>query len=103
LPLVPRVFAVAAAVFLVGSVALASLLPADMRLDQAIQAWHPSALVRLQAATIANFGHGLWSTLFLPFLGRPVWLIPVCLGILCVGGAVSALTRLPAERTRRRS
>ncbi len=103
LPWVPRVFAILAAVFLVGSVALASLLPADERLDQAIQAWSPDALSRLQAAAIATFGHGFWSTLILPFLSRPVWMIPVCIGILCIGGAVSALTRLPAERTRRRS
>lgn len=90
LPLVPRVFAVAAAVLLVGSVALVALLPPDITLAQALHAISEDMPFRLQSVVVGVLGHGVWSALVAPVLARPVWLMPVCLGIVCVGVAVTA-------------
>jgi hypothetical protein len=103
LPLIPRVFAVLAAVLLVGSVALASLLPADMTLRQAIYALDNDISAGLQRTITASFGRGLWEAIVVPVLERPIWLIPVCLGLICIGGAVTAHTQATPRTKQRRS
>jgi hypothetical protein len=94
LPLVPRVFAVLAAALLVGSVALASLLPPEMSLREALAALDETWPEGLQRAVLASLGIGIWESVVVPVLVRPVWLLPVALGLICVGGAVT--THSPA-------
>jgi hypothetical protein len=103
LPLMPRVFAVLAAVLLVGSVALASLLPTDMTLIQAIHAVDETSPASLQQAVVGAFGRGLWETVVVPVLVRPIWLIPVSLGLICIGGAVTCHTQATPRTKQRRS
>lgn len=103
LPLMPRVFAVLAAVLLVGSVALASLQPADTSLIQAIHALNGDAPEHFQRFVIGSLGHGFWEAVVLPVLVRPVWMIPVCLGLICIGGAVTAMTQASPRTKQRRS
>jgi hypothetical protein len=103
LKLAPRVFAVCAAVLLVFSVALASLLPADTTLGQAIHALSADLLFRGQGVVGRLLGHGFWSWVVAPLLARPVWLMPASLGIVCVGGAVSALTHVSPHTKQKRS
>ena len=97
----PRIFAVLAAVLLVGSVALASLLPADISLRQAVHAIDAAWASHAQQAVIGSLGRGFWAAVVLPLLIRPVWMIPVCLGLICVGGAFTALSQ-GAPRTKQR-
>ncbi len=103
LALVPRVFAVSAAVLLVGSVALASILPPDMSLRQAIAAMDPGAMTTLQHLVTGVLGHGFWDVLCTPLLVRPVWLVPVCLGVVCVGGALTAMSHAAPRTKQKRS
>ena len=98
----PRIFAVLAAVLLVGSVALASLLPGDMSLAQALQALGGGAPADMPRVLTAAVGHFLANAILMPVLIRPVWMIPVSLGLICVGGAVTAMTQnAPRPRQRR--
>jgi hypothetical protein len=103
LKLAPRIFAVSASVLLVFSVALASLLPPDTTLGQVIQTLDTDFLFRAQTAITRVFGHGFWSWVVAPVLVRPVWLMPASLGIVCVGGTVSALTHVSPRTKQKRS
>ncbi len=96
-------FAVVAAVLLVGSIALASLVPADTNLRQAINAMDGMAIEHAQHAFVGVFGRGFWEAMLVPLLVRPVWMIPVCLGLICVGAAVTALTQASPRPKQHRS
>ena len=101
--LLPRIFAVLAAVLLVGSVAMASLLPQDISLYGALHRMHPVSPDHLQQLVTGRLGHFIWTVVALPLLNRPVWLIPVSLGLICVGGAVSTLNPAAPRTKQRRS
>ena len=103
LPILPRLFAVLAAVLLVGSVGLAALLPSDISLAQALAALDETAPGHLQGIVSRVLGHGLWEAVFHPLLVRPVWLIPVSLGLICIGGALTSLSHPPPRTKQRRS
>ncbi len=92
-----------AAVLLVGSVAIASLLPADISLVQALHAMDAGAPERAQRVLTGLFGHGFFQAVAVPVLVRPLWLVPVCLGLICVGGAVTAMSQAPPRTKQRRS
>ena len=55
------------------------------------------------ATKASRFGHFIWTAVALPLLNRPVWLIPVSLGLICVGGAVSTITPTAPRTKQRRS
>ncbi len=101
--LVPRIFAVLAAVLLVGSVALAALLPPDISLYGALHRVHPVSPDHLQQVVMGRFGHFVWNVVALPLLNRPVWLVPVSLGLICVGGAITAMNPTVPRTKQRRS
>ncbi len=103
LALVPRIFAVLAAILLVGGVALASLLPPDITLFETIHTLHAVSPEHVQHVVTAAFGHFAWNSVVMPLLGRRVWLIPVSLGLICVGGMVTAMNRTAPRATKRRS
>ena len=98
-----RVFAVLAAVLLVGSVAMATLLPPETTLYGAIFKLHPLSPEHMQQLVVGRVGHFVWATLALPLLNRPVWMVPVCLGLICVGGAVTAINQAAPHTKQRRS
>lgn len=101
--LLPRIFAVLAAALLVGSVALASLLPSDISLYGALHMMHPVSPDHLQQLVMGRFGRFVWNAVALPLLNRPVWLIPASLGLICVGGALSTLNPTAPRTKQRRS
>ncbi len=101
--LLPRIFAVLAAVLLVGSVAMAALLPTDVSLYGALHLVRPVSPEHLQQAVAGRFGHFVWNAVVLPLLNRPVWFIPVSLGLICVGGAITALGGAAPRTKQRRS
>ena len=98
-----RVFAVLAAVFLITSVALASMLPADQPLSQIMAGMDASYLPRLQSFELSRLGGWAWQGLTVPLLVRPIWLAPFALGVLCLGAVTTINWRVNSPRPRRRS
>ena len=103
LVLMPRIFAVIAAVLLVGSVGLAALLPGGISLRESISQLDTDALGQMQRVLVGALGHGFWQVIMLPILARPVWMLPTCLGVICIGGAVTALTHVSQRANHRQS
>lgn len=92
-----RVFTVFAAAFLVAAIAVAALTPVGFSLGEG---------VALASGTLVPWleGHSpawLMTWVEQPLMVRPLWLVPLALGIICAGVAAS----LPgtASPSRRRS
>jgi hypothetical protein len=83
-----RIFAVLAAVNLVGFVALATLVP-DMSLFEAVHVLDTARADAAQASLINLLGRDLWNAILVPVLLRPVWFGPLSLGLIFVGGGCS--------------
>ena len=97
-----RVFTVLAAICLVGAFALASLVPPDMPLGQALYLADRGLLSSIEAFAHDHLAPWMWTGVAVPVLLRPVWLIPAAIGLIC-GGAAATLTSGAAHRSRRRS
>jgi hypothetical protein len=97
-----KVFAVLAAIFLVGAFALATLAAPDMPLGEGLYELDHGALDSVRAAVTHHLSPWVWKALVTPLLIRPVWLIPAALGLLFTGAALTA-TSHQAHRSRRRS
>ena len=80
-----RIFATLAALFLVSAVAIAALTPLGMTLGQGLMLMDGSWLAWMQKQSPA-WG---WTWIELPFLLRPLWLIPAGIGLICAGAAAS--------------
>ena len=80
-----RIFATLAALFLVCAVAIAALTPFGMTLGQGLMLMDGTWLSWIQKQSPP------WSYtwLELPFLLRPLWLLPAGIGLICAGVAVS--------------
>jgi len=100
---VSRIFTILAAALLVAAFALLVLPPDGMSLVQALAGMTQDApeqfLEQLQHAVTASLGNFAWVKLLVPLLVRPVWLVPLALGLFSAGIAVSTLP--PAESPRR--
>jgi hypothetical protein len=94
-----RIFAVLAAALLVGAFSLAVLTPDGMSLDQGVLMLEPTLVSSVRHLVQHTIGAAAWTRLFMPLLVRPVWLIPLCLGMICAGVAASVGT--PTESPRR--
>ncbi len=95
-----RIFTVLACAALVAAFALASLLPPDLPLGQALLDLDARSLIGLRDDLGA---HGFaWADLVAPVLARPVWVPPAMIGIVFAGLAISFRPRTAAP-TRRRS
>jgi hypothetical protein len=92
-----RVFAVLAALLLVGAVALGTLAPPGLTLGQGLVMLDHSGVTWLREHSTA----WIWNWIEVPFMVRPLWLIPACLGLICAGMAASLnLGSTPARRRR---
>ena len=98
-----RVFAILAAVLLVGAFALATLMDPDLSLGAALFSLDGRTLQAVHDGINAHLAPWVWSGIAVPLLVRPVWLIPVGLGLVCTGAALTLTTRPPHHRSRRRS
>jgi hypothetical protein len=98
-----RIFTVLAAALLVGSVALGTLAPADMTLQEALTIVAPDTLAFVQHAMTGRIGAFLWLHLASPLLLRPLWLVPTSLGLVCIGVAASCFPSPSGHTKRRRS
>ena len=94
-----RIFAALAALFLVSAVAIAALAPLGMTLGQGLMLMDGTWLSWLQKQSPP------WSYtwLELPFLLRPLWLIPAGIGLICAGAAASLNFGRASPSRRRRS
>ncbi len=101
--MISRTFTILAAILLVAAFGLLVLAPYDMPLVQGLGTLDPSLVERMQRSVVHALGHGAWGNIVTPVLARPIWLIPLSLGIVCVG--VATTTNVPAttHRTRKRS
>ncbi len=100
--MVTRSFLVLAAILMVGAFALALLPSWDMSLREAIEGLDVNMPERLRSGVTSVFGPAFWRWTLDPLLQRPSWLMPAALGLICVGGAVTAYNP-PGRRTKRRS
>ncbi len=97
--IVSRIFTVFAAVLLVTAFALMVLPPDGLTLVQGLAQLVQDAPQTLQRSIVHTLGAVAWLNVFVPLLVRPVWLVPLSLGVLCVG--VAATTMPPTESPRR--
>lgn len=97
-----RILAVLAAALLVGTVAMATLAPADMLLGQALLAIDRNTVGGLQSWIESVSAHWMWTDVVLPVLVRPVWLLPASLGLICAGLSLTLPHGRRAERSRQR-
>jgi hypothetical protein len=96
-----RVLAVLAAAFLVLAFALATLMPPPFTLAEALALIDPKLLYRLHESVIGSWLARAWTLMFMPLLLRPVWLLPASLGLLCMGGALTAGSNKSVPRSHR--
>lgn len=96
--MVSRTFAVLAAAMAVIAVALIVLAPDNMTLIQGLAEVNPALPRQLQHAVQNALGVRAWAHVATPLLVRPVWLIPVSLGLLFAG--ISASTGWPTQSPR---
>jgi hypothetical protein len=99
---VSRLFAVISAMCIVGAVAIATVMPAMLSLGQLVALADHSLLVGLQDFIRLHLSDWTWLHLALPLLQRPAWLLPVCLGLIAAGLAVTLNSRHGAPHSRRK-
>ncbi len=102
--IVQRILAVLAASLLVGAVALAMLGPPDMPLGAALFLIDHDLVHAFQGGIQAHFDQWMWDDVVLPFLVRPVWLLPAFLGLVLAGLSLTLSNnqRRPQRSQRRR-
>ncbi len=99
-----KTFAVLAAVFLVGAVAIATLGPEDMTLGDGLGALDRLRLAGVERFIRLHFSDWIWDHPLKALLMRPIWLVPASLGIILAGASATAAnsggTRLNSRRRR---
>lgn len=98
-----RILAVLSAILLVGAVAIATLGPPDIPLSQMLYFLDHDLMRRMHRFVTSHLTEWVWSDLAVPLLARPAWLVPVSVGLVCGGIAMSLSNRKPARRSHRRS
>ena len=92
-PILPRAFAVLAALCLVGAFALIVLYPPYMSLNRLIGMFDPGFMLQ-----VVDLLHGLdadwaWQSVVHPLVMRPAWLFPFSLGLVLIGLALTVRPR----------
>ena len=78
--------------------------PPDMPLGAALFLIDHDLLHAVHGGIEAHFDRWMWDDVVLPFLVRPAWLLPACLGVIFAGLSltVSYNQRRPQRSPRRR-
>jgi hypothetical protein len=100
---ISRLFAVIAAAFLVGAVAVALLAPPAMPLGHVLFAVDRNLMDGLQAAMSHNLPEWVSNWMISPFLLRPAWMLPASIGLVAAGLSISLSSRTRTDHARRRS
>jgi hypothetical protein len=99
-----RIFAVLAAMLLVGAVALAMLGPPSVPLGQALFMVDHDLMDALHSGVERHLSSWLWESAAVPLMLRPAWLLPAALGLICAGVSLTLSTRKKStHRSHRRS
>lgn len=98
-----RIFAVLAAMMLVGAVALATLGPPEVPLGQMVFMVDHDLMGALHSGIEKHFWAWMWDYLVEPLMVRPAWLVPACIGLICAGMSLTLSTRKTTHRSHRRS
>jgi hypothetical protein len=98
---VVRALVVLAATCLVAAFALLLMLPLMLPLAQCIDRFDHGKLLALQALVRDHVSEWAWQAITLPLLARPSWLVPLSLGIV-LGGAAVTISWPPATTSHRR-
>lgn len=94
-----RIFAILAAAFLVTAVGIAALTPLGLTLAQGLLLLDKSLLDWAKAHSLP----WIWTWIEMPFLLRPLWLLPASLGVVCAGVALTFNLGKASPSRRRRS
>ena len=97
-----RVATVFAAALLVVAFSLAILYPAMMTLGELVSLVDDHALVGLRDFFHTRLPEWAWSRVAMPLLLRPAWLVPMGLGVVAGGVALTLRSHHGAPRPRRR-
>ncbi len=97
-----RILAVLAAANMVAAFALATLLSPMLSLAHLISMMDGNVLVAVHDYVVKSVSPWVWNELLLPVLLRPSWLLPICLGIVLAGCAMTAASRKTLPRSHRR-
>jgi hypothetical protein len=91
--------AVLAAVCFVIAFALANLLPTVTQLGRLVTMASPTMLPAVHDFLHAYRCEWMWDWLLVPLLLRPCWLVPLALGLILAGAAVTAAShrRVPGS------
>jgi len=100
-PIAERVLAVLAAGCLVAAFALANLLPVTLPLSRLISMINHPVLLAMQDGVRDHVSEWVWQSLFLPVLMRPCWLLPLVMGVLLGGAALTVVWRRRGARSPR--
>ncbi len=96
--IVERVFAVLASICFVVSFAAAALLPPLTELSVLLARINEHLLPDMQYFVRTHISEWVWRSVFLPVLQRPGWLLPLALGLVFAGLALSAASRSRVPR-----
>lgn len=97
-----RLLAVISAICIVVAVAIATVMPATLSLAQMVALADHGFFVNAQDYVQTHVSDWIWTHLVLPILQRPAWLLPVCVGIVAAGLAVTLNSRPSAPHSRRK-
>jgi hypothetical protein len=97
-----RILAVTAALLLVGAFALATLLPPSLSLGQFMASIDHPTLLAVQDFVRTRISEWTWREIAVPLLVRPCWLIPLSLGLVTGGLALTLSSQRGAPRSHRR-
>ncbi len=97
-----KTFAVLAAVFLVGAVAIAALGPDDLSLGDGLAAIDQFRLAALERFVRTHLSGWIWDHPVKGLLMRPIWLLPAAFGLIFAGASATAVTSSNALNSRRR-
>ncbi len=97
-----KVFAVVAAIMLVGAVAAGTLGPPDMSLGEALTSLDHLRVTAMEAYIRTHLSAWLWDHPMRALMERPVWMVPACAGLLFAGCAMTAASLQKAPTSRRR-
>ena len=100
-PIAERVLAVLAAACLVVAFAFANLLPVDLPLSRLISMIDHPVLLAMQDGVSDHISAWVWQALFLPVLMRPCWLLPLVMGVVLGGAALTVASRRRSSRSPR--
>ena len=84
--------AVLAAACVVAAFSLALLYPPTLTLARLISLFNHDIMVAMQDLVRDHVSEWLWREVFIPVLSRPCWLLPLAMGLVLGGAALTAAT-----------